>query len=160
MIESHKEIIASIKIVKAAHDFHSRTTALKQAMSGKSNVDERVRKEILKEGRTPILNTVFDKSEEGYAEFNQFINKDYYEKYLPREETVFELCQLKEKETRPRNLFSKATNLVGLTEIMQAQQKAICQLIIKEKTLQVQTKVVNWLIKNTKIFRQMPLKMA
>lgn len=51
VIENHKEIISSIKIVKAAHDFRSRTTALKQAFSGKSNADEKVRKEIVKEGR-------------------------------------------------------------------------------------------------------------
>ena len=78
--------------MKAAHDHRSRTTAIKKGLSGKSNTEELIRNEVMKDARKSILTTYFDKDEDGQAEFNHFITKDYYERYLPKEITVFEIC--------------------------------------------------------------------
>lgn len=68
-LRGHEETIEQIKIVKAAHEFRSRTTALKNSVSGKTNVSERVRRELLKDAKKSMLNTVFSKGQDGYQEF-------------------------------------------------------------------------------------------
>ena len=85
-------------MVKTARDAHNKTEALKSKLirSGVYNLDERVKQENLKPARKSMLKDLYPKTAEGYGHWSHFINKEYYEKYVPKPKTVFELCVVKE----------------------------------------------------------------
>lgn len=54
--------------------------------------DEKVRDVILRESRKSILTDAYPKHYEGYSHWQHFITKGYYEKYVPKAKTLYELC--------------------------------------------------------------------
>ena len=45
-------------------------------------VEQEVRADALKDSRKSMLGDVFDKGEEGYGQWQNFMNEEYYENYL------------------------------------------------------------------------------
>ena len=44
------------------------------------------------------MTNAYPKSYDGYQHWQHFMTRDYYEHYLPKPLTVFELCQSKDSE--------------------------------------------------------------
>ena len=53
---------------------------------------------MLKEAQTSILTDFYPKNADGYQNFKQFIDKDYYERYVPKPPTEYEICELKDPD--------------------------------------------------------------
>ena len=44
------------------------------------------------------LTDVFEQGQEGHAEWQNFMNKEYYENYKKPERTIYEICLVKEQK--------------------------------------------------------------
>lgn len=130
-------------------------------MKDQRNVtQEDVRAEILKDVRKSMLDDVFEPSYEGYAQWHNFMNKEYYEKYVEPDPTVYDICHIKEpqnddqEESKKLNhiLPTHARTLTQLVELFKKQQKILSKPILIKKKLDDEARVVDWLRTNSRHF--------
>ena len=53
---------------------------------------------MLKEARKSILADFYPKNLDGYQNFQHFINKEYYDRYVSKPPTEYEVCKLKDPD--------------------------------------------------------------
>ena len=110
----------------------------------------------MKDVKQSILTNAYPKNYEGYQHWQYFITKDYYENYLPKPLTVFELCQSKDSDKVDLSQLTKrASSQAELISQMQDLQKIFSNSIIDEKNPTDEQIVADWLRSKTKHFGRM-----
>ena len=104
-----------------------------------------------------MLTDLYPKHADGYSHWQSFITKDYYEHYLPKEKTVYDLCLVRDQDAPKKNRMSRA-NSIELIQMMQDHQKVLSQNIIDEKVPAHEAIVADWLRSNTKHFGRMSME--
>ena len=92
-------------------------------------------------------------------EFEHFITKTYYDKYVQKQKTVFELCQVRDPQQPPRkstvirNPKDKEQNLLIERNARQTEYASNVRDQRKDKDTQ---RVVDWYFKYSAHFAKMP----
>ena len=61
-----------------------------------------------------MLKDLYPRTAEGYGHWCHFINKEYYEKYVPKPKTVYELCIVKEVKNEMQEKHKSRKSFLGL----------------------------------------------
>jgi hypothetical protein len=56
-----------------------------------------------------MLTDAYPKHYEGYQHWSHFITKGYYEQYLPKAKTLYEICQVKDTDLIPKKRLKGAS---------------------------------------------------